>query len=405
MVAVINSRYSLRSAVYYNEQKVNLGKVQCLSAGNYPKDVKNLSVFQKLKRLTNQANLNEIAKRNSVHISLNFHPSDQLDNKRLAEIGELFMNKIGFGRQPYLVYVHLDAGHPHIHIVTTNIQANGKRIEQYKIWKVESLRATKEIEQQFNLAEAKNYRRHLASSLKPYSGQKIKYGKMETVSSVSAVLSQVLNSYQYTSLSELNALLGLYNLLANRGSETSRIFKNRGLVYRILDENGKIVGVPIKASILPEKPMLSVLERKFEENRVKRPSQCQRIKSAVDWSLLKAHGSLGAMINSLKNEQIDTVFHRNKLGFIDDINFIDHRSKVVFRSPDLGEEYSIKRILERSGTVETHVPVQKEKLTRFQLISKADVDEDTFLANRIFVDTFENGAQIRRRTEKNSLSI
>jgi hypothetical protein len=34
------------------------------------------------------------------------------------------MERIGFGRQPYLVYRHFDADHPHIHIVTNTIRAD-----------------------------------------------------------------------------------------------------------------------------------------------------------------------------------------------------------------------------------------------------------------------------------------
>jgi hypothetical protein len=36
------------------------------------------------------------------------------------------MDKIGFGDQPYLVYRHLDAGHPHIHIVTKTLSIMGR---------------------------------------------------------------------------------------------------------------------------------------------------------------------------------------------------------------------------------------------------------------------------------------
>ena len=41
----------------------------------------------------------------------------------------LVLEKLGFGNQPYLVYQHRDARHPHIYIATTNIEADGKRID------------------------------------------------------------------------------------------------------------------------------------------------------------------------------------------------------------------------------------------------------------------------------------
>lgn len=58
----------------------------------------------------------------------------------------------------------------------------------------------------------------------------------------------VLNQYKYSNLPELNAVLKQCNIMADRGSEDSKIFQTRGLVYRILDQEGNLIGVPIKAS-------------------------------------------------------------------------------------------------------------------------------------------------------------
>lgn len=64
------------------------------------------------------------------------------------------MDKIGFGDQPYLIYQHHDAGHPHIHITSINVQDNGKRIDMHNIGKDKSEPARKEIEEAFNLVKA-----------------------------------------------------------------------------------------------------------------------------------------------------------------------------------------------------------------------------------------------------------
>ena len=60
--------------------------------------------------------------------------ADKLSKEKLKEIANEYMQKIGFGEQPYLLYQHHDAGHPHIHIVTTNIKADGKRIRHIQYW-------------------------------------------------------------------------------------------------------------------------------------------------------------------------------------------------------------------------------------------------------------------------------
>ncbi len=75
------------------------------------------------------------------------------------------------------------------------------------------------------------------------------------------MLYAVLQNYKYASLTELNAVLKLYNLNADRGKEGGIIFLKRGLVYRVLDEKGNKIGVPIKASSIYSKPTLYFLEK------------------------------------------------------------------------------------------------------------------------------------------------
>jgi hypothetical protein len=66
---------------------------------------------------------------------LNFDKSDKVNLPILQEIAGKYMDRIGFGEQPFLVYLHKDAHHPHLHLITTNVQANGKRISITNIGK------------------------------------------------------------------------------------------------------------------------------------------------------------------------------------------------------------------------------------------------------------------------------
>src|SRR3954447_21485545 len=116
MVAKINTPTSIVRALNYNEQKVKKGAADCIYAGNFLRDAHQLNFYQKLERFEKLISLNEKAKTNSLHISLNFDPSDQVDKEKLTEIASIYMEIIGFKDQPYLVYQHHDAGHPHIHI-------------------------------------------------------------------------------------------------------------------------------------------------------------------------------------------------------------------------------------------------------------------------------------------------
>jgi len=135
MVAKITVPNSIKKALNYNEQKMKEGKAECIYAHNFLKEHEHLNFYEKLKRFERLISLNKRASTNAVHISLNFALNEKNEKEKLAEIASVYMDKIGFGEQPYLVYQHLDAGHPHIHIVTTNIQQSGKRISLHNIGK------------------------------------------------------------------------------------------------------------------------------------------------------------------------------------------------------------------------------------------------------------------------------
>ena len=83
------------------------------------------------------------------------------------------MEKFGFGEQPYLVYQHLDASHPHIHIVSTNIQKDGKRISLHNIGRNQSNTARKELEIAYKLQKAESQLKSEAHEIRPLSAQKL----------------------------------------------------------------------------------------------------------------------------------------------------------------------------------------------------------------------------------------
>jgi hypothetical protein len=361
MVAVINTSHSLHMPLNYNEQKAKQKKAVCIAAVNYPKDADHLNFYQKLNRLIKQASLNQQTKRNSIHISLNFSPSEKLSRQQLEEIATTYMDKIGFGKQPFLVYEHNDAGHPHIHIVTTNIKSDGKRIELHNIGRNQSEKARKEIEILFGLIKADSKKQQEQKLQIPVNSQKVQYGKSETKRAITNVLDTVINHYKYTSLAELNAVIKLYNVIADRGTEDSRIYQKNGLVYRVLDEQGNKIGVPIKASLIYSKPTLKYLEKKFIENELLRQEHKKRLKNAINWSFLKKPDqNLSNLIEALAKEKIHVIIRQNESGIVYGITYIDHQTKCVFNGSDLGKQYSAKGILERCGEKETNY--QKAKL-------------------------------------------
>ncbi len=155
MVARINTGKSISKALNYNEKKVANGKAECIFASGFIKDVNRLNFYDKLHHFERLISLNERTTINTLHVSLNFDSSDKINNEKLKAIARQYMQTIGFSNQPYVVYRHDDASHPHIYIVTTNIQRGGIRISMHNLGKNQSEKARKEIEIEFNLVKLK----------------------------------------------------------------------------------------------------------------------------------------------------------------------------------------------------------------------------------------------------------
>lgn len=353
MVAVINTGRSIRAIFNYNENKVSMGAAQCIGEGNYPMDVQNMNSSFKLNMLLKQLELNENVTRNSVHISLNFDPSEkELSKEKLMEIAGSYMDKIGFGDQPYLVYQHHDAGHPHIHIVSIKVQADGRRIDMQNIGKNQSETARKEIETQFNLVRAESKKKTTVMDLKPLNVHKIEYGVSDSKKAIAGILNAVIPHYKFTTIGELNAVLNLYNVSVLQGKEDSKMFLHKGLLYQIIDADKKPIGVPIKASSFHFRSTMKTLEQKFEANKKSRVPHMKRIRNIIDMAFLKnSNINLDEMEKKILKEGIAVIYRQSSQGLIYGITYVDHTTKCVFNGSALGVQYAAKAMLERCGNV------------------------------------------------------
>lgn len=355
---------SLKRTLNYHEKKVQKGTAEMLHAHNFFKLPKELNFHDKEQRFKDLMALHETAETKLIHISLNFHPSEKerLDKTFFIHLADEYMHKIGFGDQPYLVYQHEDAGHPHVHVLSTLIKEDGKRIPTHFIAKNVSEPVRKEMEKQYGFipADKKEQRREDEKQL-AVTPEKIQAGKSATMRSITNVLDHVIDRYKYTSIHELNAVLRLYNVKADRGAEDGRIYKNRGLTYVVIDKEGKTLTKPIKASAFHSKPTLDYIEEKCKENEKKRLPDKKHIKTAIEWAMQSGPRSLAELAKLLKRERIDLVVRRNEQGRVFGMTYIDHEKKVVFNGSDVDKQYAAKRILERLGMEPQQQPEQEQQ--------------------------------------------
>ncbi len=338
----------MRAILYYNENKVDQAKARMILASGFAGYAQKLDRQQKLNRFSHLLRLKPNVKTNAVHITLNFHSKEKLADGKLQQIGMEYMERIGFGEQPFLVYRHLDAAHTHMHIVTTNITPQGQRMDLHNIGAEKSEAARKGIEIEFDLVRAENKKEHVSPKIKKAEFKKVKYGHLPTKRAISNVLTSVNRDYKFTSLAEYNAALGCFNVMAIRGEPESAMFERKGLMYSVIDAKGRQVGVPIKASAFYIKPTLRNLEKRFAGHNEKRKAYKPDLKKRID-KLFTPYRSVTRkrFINDAEKQGIAVMFRQNENGQVFGVTYVDHKQKCVFNGSDLGKYYSAKAIMER----------------------------------------------------------
>lgn len=349
MVVRISTGKSIQGVLRYNELKREKGQAKLIGHQGFFKGAEKLTKGQLSKRFDALLSLNKRTKTNTVHISLNFAPGEKLDETKLEEISKEYLKRIGFGNQPCLIYQHHDAGHPHVHLVTVNIDAQGKRIETHNLGKNQSEIARKEIEKLYGLMPAEK-QQFIGPDIRNLG--KLSYGETPTKAGIQSVLNQVWQNYAFTSFGEYNAILRCYGMEADRGERDSQRYKQGGLVYQVLNGAGKKKGVPIKASSFYLKPTLKKLEVRYGRDVAKRKEQ---IPAVVDKVLKEFEGcvSLKEFEKKLKKQGIDLAINRTDTGAIYGLVYVDHKLQVGIKGSDLGKELGAGSFSKKFGIGES----------------------------------------------------
>ncbi len=373
----------LIAALLYNENKVAKGKAICLHAEGFLRDANEMNVKQKTQGFERLNCRNERAKTKTLHISLNFDPSEKLSNEKLKQIADSYIRGIGFDVQPYLVYRHNDAGHPHIHIVTTTIREDGSRINTHNIGRNQSEKARIEIERNFNLVKASDKKRMNLEQITPVKAALV-YGTTETRQAINRVVSTVLQNYLFASLPELNVILRKYGVQAEQGIKDSRVLKHNGLNYRMLDANMKPAGVPIKASLLTGKPTLQRLNTIFEKNIALKEPFKATLKKQINDAIAQGPSDLTSLQKLLAGKNIDLILRQaaDKSGRIYGITFLDENNKVVFNGGDLGKKYSAAHLKDN-----LQASSQNQSVPKSQRASPIATEEHTKSMTEILLQT------------------
>lgn len=336
MIAKIGRGSNLFGTLSYNNVKMEQEKGEILLMNKMIETPDgSYSVAQLARSFEPYLLANRNTEKHTLHISLNPDPKDKVSDEQYKEIAEQYMNEMGYGDQPFIVFKHTDIDRSHIHIVSVCVDEEGKKISD-RFEKVRSMKVCRELEKKFGLISAvKKQSRQDPKILRP-----IDLNSGDIKSQISSVIRHIPSYYQFQSLGEYNALLSLFNITVEKVEGELQGQLKRGLLYFSLNDKSEKVGSPIKASLFGKKACIDALEKHFFECKNKSNDQ---VKDNLKRSINEAHlSSKDEQIfkKKLKKEGIDTVVRRNDNGRVYGITFIDHTSRTVYNGSRLGKECS-----------------------------------------------------------------
>lgn len=327
MVINIGLPASFRRALSYNERKVDRGRAVCINAGNFILDVPDLTLADKVHRFDRLDRLRPDYPERVVHATIAFHPSDELDKAKEVRVATEYIRELSFDAQPWLLYRHTDTRAPHLHLVLSKVTPEGEILSTYRDYN-ETVAILRKIERDNDLVPSRRRERNPGVSLSLAKPSSPEYGQVHTRDGITAVLAHVLPTYNYSNLTELNALLRQYRVWADNGKPGGFISETRSFSYQMLDDTGSPLGRRIPASAIGFNPGLDYLENRFRENALRAP-ELSPLALRVQLANYRAPGDLGQFAADLRSGGVDAVPFVNKQGRVYDMVFIDHSRKLV----------------------------------------------------------------------------
>lgn len=331
MVAKISIGSSLYGAISYNGEKINEAKGRILGSNKVviPPDG-HVDVARMVEDFKSFMPKMGRTKKPVLHISLNPHPEDRLTDQDFEILAREYLDKLGFGEQPWVMYKHEDIDRHHIHIVTVNVNEEGKRLNQAFLFR-RSKKITIELEEKYNLHKAQRER---VSPDTPIT-------KLDPSGDIKRQIANTVKlvgmRWQFQTLGEYNAILSLYNIRceATDGKVNGREY--HGLVYFATNDAGETIANPFKASRLGKFASRAAIENKFERSAESinlKPSR-RIVSSAINDAFGKDD-----FIAKLKEKGIDVLIRENSDGRIYGVTFIDHNTHTVLNGSRLGREFA-----------------------------------------------------------------
>ena len=335
MIAKISATENLGGALGYNFKKVEKGEASILLAAELYQDREGRYTMEDV-----LADMEALipkkcrTKKTVFHCSLNPHPDEKLSDETLTQIAKEYMEALGYGNQPYIVFKHSDIAREHIHIVSLRVDSRGQKIND-KFEKRRSKQITDALERKFGLIPSSK-----VTDREMEEVSKIDTTKGNIKEQVAETLRSVLKHYKFCSLGELNAILTAYNLTVEEIKTEFRGKKYDGLVYVPTDDKGGKVSTPINASDIGRGVGYTAVQNRMQKSKQNVKPLIPTVRNKVLQTMRTSPNTEKELRQRLEEQGLRVVIRKNDNGRIYGITFIDDEQGVAFNGSRLGKGYA-----------------------------------------------------------------
>ena len=339
MVANIRSGSSPGGALRYNKEKVDKDEAEV------PLWQKMLEPFDKHGRMDIDACMDSFrpyfeANRRTTntvfHVLLNPSPEDKLTGEQLRETAKEYMERMGYGDQPYIVFKHNDISREHIHIVSLRIDEQGRKLP-HDFEARRSMEILRDLERKYGLHPSVK-----GQGLTDREGlRKVNYSEGNVKQQISSVARSCLRNYKCSSYGEFRTLLELLNVSVEERTGTVDGRDYAGVIYGAMTDDGYGIGTPFKSSCIGKDVGYKALQKYYatSKDRLKEKGSLDSLRQTVK-DAMSPHNTREEFRQLLKADGIDAVFRMNPIGRIYGVTFIDHNTGIVANGSVLGKEFS-----------------------------------------------------------------
>ena len=335
MIAKISATENLGGALGYNFKKVEKREASILLAqGLYQNKEGTYTMAEVFPDM--QALIPEKCRTKKMvfHCSLNPHPDDEFSDEQLVQVAREYMEALGYGNQPYIVFKHSDIAREHIHIVSLRVDSRGQKIND-KFEKRRSKKITDALERKFGLIPSSKVTEKAVAET-----PKVDIGKGNIKEQVANVVHMVLGHYRFCSLGELNAILSAYNLAVEEVKTEFRGKKYDGLVYVPTDDKGGKVSTPINASDIGRGVGYTAVQNRMQKSKQAIKPLVPTIRGKVLQTMRTSPKTEEELRQRLEEQGLRAVIRKNESGRIYGITFIDDKAGIALNGSRLGKGYA-----------------------------------------------------------------